>query len=306
MNNTNTLPPKAIISAILCNVIFGTAFPMIKIGYELFKVTDDIFMKMLFAGIRFTIAGLLLLLFGAVKNKKIPKFSAKKLPLVIVVSLVYISLQYVFFYVGLSNTSGASGSVISSSSVFMAVILAHFIYKDDKLTILKFIGAIVGFGGVLFAVLSNESFENKVSFMGEGLMAIAALSSVIGSVLSKYTSKTIEPSTLAAYNLFFGGIMLTIPGIIFTKDALVVAPLGILTLLYLCFVSAFGYTVQSKLFKEYSISKVSVYSFVTPVSGAFFSGIFLGENILRWEYLLALALVSVGIIAVNYRKADKT
>lgn len=303
MSNSSNLPPRAIISAILCNTLFGTAFPMIKIGYELFSVTDDIFMKMLFAGIRFTIAGLLLLLFGTVKNKAVPKFPVNKLPLVILVAAVYTSLQYTFFYTGLSNTSGASGSVINSSSVFMAVILAHFIYKDDKLTLLKFLGAIAGFGGVLFAVLSKESFASSISFMGEGLMMIAAFSSVIGSVLSKYATKTIESSTMASYNLLFGGVMLTLIGVIFTKDAFSISIQGILVLLYLSFVSAFGYTVQSKLFKEYSISKVSVYNFVIPVSGAFFSGIFLQENILRWEYLLALLLVSIGIVAVNYKKA---
>lgn len=303
MSNSSNLPPRAIISAILCNTLFGTAFPMIKIGYELFSVTDDIFMKMLFAGIRFTIAGLLLLLFGTVKNKAVPKFPVNKLPLVILVAAVYTSLQYTFFYTGLSNTSGASGSVINSSSVFMAVILAHFIYKDDKLTVLKFLGAIAGFGGVLFAVLSKESFASSISFMGEGLMMIAAFSSVIGSVLSKYATKTIESSTMASYNLLFGGVMLTLIGVIFTKDAFSISIQGILVLLYLSFVSAFGYTVQSKLFKEYSISKVSVYNFVIPVSGAFFSGIFLQENILRWEYLLALLLVSIGIVAVNYKKA---
>ena len=303
MSNSSNLPPRAIISAILCNTLFGTAFPMIKIGYELFSVTDDIFMKMLFAGIRFTIAGLLLLLFGTVKNKAVPKFPVNKLPLVILVAAVYTSLQYTFFYTGLSNTSGASGSVINSSSVFMAVILAHFIYKDDKLTLLKFLGAIVGFGGVLFAVLSKESFASSISFMGEGLMMIAAFSSVIGSVLSKHATKTIESSTMALYNLLFGGVMLTLIGVIFTKDAFSISLQGILVLLYLSFVSAFGYTVQSKLFKEYSISKVSVYNFVIPVSGAFFSGIFLQENILRWEYLLALLLVSIGIVAVNYKKA---
>ena len=303
MSNSSNLPPRAIISAILCNILFGTAFPMIKIGYELFSVTDDIFMKMLFAGIRFTIAGLLLLLFGTVKNKAVPKFPVNKLPLVILVAAVYTSLQYTFFYTGLSNTSGASGSVINSSSVFMAVILAHFIYKDDKLTLLKFLGAIAGFGGVLFAVLSKESFASSISFMGEGLMMIAAFSSVIGSVLSKYATKTIESSTMASYNLLFGGVMLTLIGVIFTKDAFSISLQGILVLLYLSFVSAFGYTVQSKLFKEYSISKVSVYNFVIPVSGAFFSGIFLQENILRWEYLLALLLVSIGIVAVNYKKA---
>ena len=297
----NTLPLKAIIIAIMCNVLFGTAFPMIKIGYELFSVSSDVFDKMLFAGIRFTLAGFLLLLFNGIKSKKVPSFPKKRLPLVLLIGFIYTSLQYLFFYVSLSNISGASGSVISSSSVFMTVILAHFIYKADRINIYKIIGVVVGFGGVLIAVLAGESFNGSFSFMGEGLMFIAAFTAVIGSFINKYATKTIESSTIASYNLFFGGIFLTIIGL-FGGFNLTVKIEGVLVLLYLCFISAFGYTVQSKLYKEYNASKVSSYSFVIPVSGAFFSSLFLSENLLRWEYLLALLLVSIGIFAVNFKK----
>ncbi|MBE6730262.1 MAG: DMT family transporter [Ruminococcaceae bacterium] len=296
------LPLNAILAAVLCNILFGTAFPMIKIGYELFSVGSSVFDKMLFAGIRFTVAGLLLILFSTLKNKAVPTFPKNRFPLILLIGFIYTSLQYLLFYVGLSNISGASGSVISSSSVFITVILAHFIYKADRINVYKIIGVTVGFGGVLIAVLAGESFEGSFSFMGEGLMFVAAFTAVIGSFMNKYATKTIASSTVASYNLFFGGIFLTLIGLS-GGFSLTLKPEGILVLLYLCFISAFGYTVQSHLYKEYNASKVSSYSFVIPVSGAIFSSLFLGENLLRWEYLLALLLVSAGIFAVNYKKA---
>lgn len=296
------LPLNAILAAVLCNILFGTAFPMIKIGYELFSVGSSVFDKMLFAGIRFAVAGLLLILFSTIKNKAVPTFPKNRFPLILLIGFIYTSLQYLLFYVGLSNISGASGSVISSSSVFITVILAHFIYKSDRINFYKILGAAVGFCGVLIAVLSGESFGSSFSFMGEGLMFLASFTAVIGSFINKYATKTIASGTVAAYNLFLGGIILTVIGL-FGGSNLTIKFEGILVLLYLCFISAFGYTVQSKLFKEYNASKVSSYSFVIPVSGAFFSSLFLNENLLRWEYLAALLLVSLGIFAVNYKKA---
>ena len=272
---------------------------MIKIGYELFEVTDDIFMKMLFAGVRFFIAGLLLLLLNTVKNRCFPTFPVKKLPNVLSVAVVYTSLQYFFFYVGLSNITGSLGSIINSSSVFMAVVICHFVYKDDKISPLKLLDTALGLFGVFFAVLSEGALQGSFSLMGEGLMLLAALSSVIGSILNKKTTETLNSSTLAAYNLLFGGLLLIILGAAFTSAPLTTTPKGIAVLLYLSCVSAFGYTVQSGLFKDYSISAVSVYNFIIPLSGAVFSALFLGENILRWEYLMSLVFTALGIITVN-------
>lgn len=297
----NKIPLKAVLAAIICNVFFGSAFPAIKLGYELFSIGDGIFPKILFAGIRFFISGIIVFAVTTVKNKKFPTLKKGNFLNFTLVIVFYTFLQYIFFYIGLSNTTGASGSIINTFSVFIAVIVAHFIYPDDKLTAAKVIGAVIGFAGVLFATLANDTVGG-FSFFGEGFILISATTFVVGSVFSKRATKTYDSFTVTSYNLFFGGLLLIILGLFGGADSITVSLPGIAVILYLSMVSAFGVTVWSTLIQKYPIGKVSIYNFVIPVSGTILSALFLKENIFRWEYLLALALVSVGIVTVNRRK----
>ncbi len=57
------------------------------------------------------------------------------------------ALQYVFFYIGVANTTGVKSSIMNSTVTFFSVILAHYIYKNDKLSMQKIMGCIVGFIG---------------------------------------------------------------------------------------------------------------------------------------------------------------
>ncbi|MBE6666474.1 MAG: DMT family transporter [Ruminococcaceae bacterium] len=293
------LPPRAIFAAIFCNILFGSAFPMIKLGYEYFGISDDVFSKILYAGIRFFIAGIIVFIIDSVRNKKIAAIAKPNIKNVILLGVTYTFLQYIFFYVGLSNTTGASGSVVNSASVFFAIILAHFIYPDDKLNFKKFVGCAVGFAGVALACFAGGEFSG-IGFSGEGFILIAGMFFVIGSVINKKASKINGSFTVTAYNLLIGGFLLIITGLLGYNGEITVTPLGILVLFYLVLVSSVGVAVWSSLLKNYPIGKISVYNFIIPVSGTLLSGLFLKENILIWEYAAALLLVSVGIFCVNY------
>ncbi len=292
------IPLNAILMAIFCNILFGSAFPAIKLGYEAFGITDSVFMKVLFAGIRFFISGVIVFIYGIVKRKKVPCFERKNALNIGATAVFYTFLQYIFFYVGLSNTSGASGSIINSASVFIAVILAHFLYKNDRLTLGRVLGSLIGFSGVLFATLANDHMRG-FSFYGEGFILIAATCFVVGSVFNKKAAKEADSITVTAYNLLIGGGLLILLGLCGSKEALVVTPAGIAVLLYLCLVSAIGFTLWSNLLRQYPLGKISIYNFIIPVSGTLLSALVLNENILRYQYLLALLLVCAGIILVN-------
>lgn len=293
------LPPRAIFAAIFCNILFGSAFPMIKLGYEYFGISDDVFSKILYAGIRFFIAGIIVFIIDSVRNKKIAAIAKPNIKNVILLGVTYTFLQYIFFYVGLSNTTGASGSVVNSASVFFAIILAHFIYPDDKLNFKKIVGCAVGFAGVALACFAGGEFSG-FGFSGEGFILIAGMFFVIGSVINKKASKINGSFTVTAYNLLIGGFLLIVTGFLGYNGEITVTPLGILVLFYLVLVSSVGVAVWSSLLKNYPIGKISVYNFIIPVSGTLLSGLFLKENILIWEYAAALLLVSVGIFCVNY------
>ncbi len=292
------IPIKAILMAIFCNILFGSAFPAIKLGYEAFNISDSVLLKILFAGIRFFISGVIVLIYGFIKNRKVPVLNRKNWKPIGAVAVFYTFLQYIFFYVGLSNTSGASGSIINSASVFIAVILAHFLYQNDKLNPSRIWGALLGFGGVLFATLANDRMSG-FSFLGEGFILIAATCFVVGSIFNKKATQNTDSITVTAYNLLIGGGLLILLGLFDTQNTLTVTPAGILVLLYLCLVSAIGFTLWSHLLRQYPLGKISVYNFIIPISGTLLSALMLNENIMRYQYLLALVLVSIGIVLVN-------
>lgn len=298
------LPPRAIFAAIFCNILFGSAFPMIKLGYEYFGISDDVFSKILYAGIRFFIAGIIIFIIDSVRNKKPSVVAKPNIKNIVLLGVTYTFLQYIFFYIGLSNTTGASGSVVNSASVFFAIILAHFIYPDDKLNFKKIMGCAVGFIGVALACFADGEFSG-FKLNGEGFILIAGMFFVIGSVINKKASKINGSFTVTAYNLLIGGFLLIVTGFFGYHGEMKITLVGIFVLLYLVLVSSVGVAVWSALLKNYPIGKISVYNFIIPVSGTLLSGLFLKENILIWQYGAALLLVSIGIFSVNYVSAEK-
>ena len=85
--------------AVFCCLLWGSAFPSIKAGYEMFEIgAQDSVSQILFAGIRFLIAGVLTIIFGSLLQKKFlfPKKTSWKM--VCTLSIFQTMLQYFFFW----------------------------------------------------------------------------------------------------------------------------------------------------------------------------------------------------------------
>ena len=119
--------------AILCTALWGSAAPCVKRGYELFAVSADApFSQLVFAGWRFALAGLLVLLVTRLKGHRIvPK--RDEIKPILAISLFQSMLQYVCYYIGLSGTTGTKGSVLSGTQTFFALLLAHFLLPNGSL-----------------------------------------------------------------------------------------------------------------------------------------------------------------------------
>lgn len=89
--------------ATLCCLLWGSAYPAIKKGYELFHLTgDDIPDKLVFAGCRFTLAGILLLFLALLSGKALGRFQSGKVKQLAILGASQTAVQYVFFYIGLA------------------------------------------------------------------------------------------------------------------------------------------------------------------------------------------------------------
>lgn len=306
MNKLLKKPHIAIAIAIFCSVLWGSAFPVLKISYsELQMAPDDVIAKMVFAGIRFLLAGIMVLVWLAFMDAKRMKVTKRQLLVLVLLGVIQTALQYYFFYNGLAVVSGMKGAILSSSGVFFTVLLAHFYYKNDRMNWRKLIGITAGFLGI---VLANwgESFQLTFQWTGEGYMIMAGVTSAIATIMAKELASGIHPFAITGWQLSLGAIVLL--GIGFPQlqaDAIQFTPLGTGLLLYSAFLSAAAFALWYSLLKYHPASKITMYKFIVPVSGVLLSTIFIPGEKLNAMIIGAIVMVAIGIVIVNYRKTPK-
>lgn len=295
-----TNPKNIIFLATLCCVLWGSAYPAIKGGYELFNIAaNDIPSKFIFAGYRFALAGLIVLFLQIINRKNIFIFTGRLAGQVTLLGLCQTALQYIFFYVGLSYTTGIRSSILNGTGAFFSILLAHFIYKNDRLNLNKAVGCIIGFLGVIIVNLNGESFfSNSFSIQGEGFVIIAAFIASAASIYGKKITQNEEASTITGYQLFIGGMILLILGYIFGGNLSGFTFKSTSLLLYMAILSSVAFALWTQLLKYNKVGIISVFNFLIPIFGSLLSAIFLGENIFDIKIVISLICVCIGIYMV--------
>lgn len=126
--------------AIFCNILWGSAFPALKIVYaQMGIVSSDLGGTITFISLRFLLAGIFIFITALISGAPLFKMSKIQLLLIIILGLFNTTLQYFFFNIGVNNTSGIKASILGQVGIFFSIILAHLIYKDDKLVLESFL-----------------------------------------------------------------------------------------------------------------------------------------------------------------------
>lgn len=286
--------------AVFCSILWGSAFPVLKFSYEeLGMKEDDLAAKIVFAGVRFMMASLLLLLIMFFADRKALKLSWRQLPAVISLGLLSTSIQYSLFYIGLAHTSGMKGAILNSCGTFFTVFLAHFIYSNDRLNWHKLFGLTAGFGGIILANWGQGTSGN-FSFFGEGFMLLSGLVSAFGTFLSKRLAAGIHPFTLTGWQMFAGSLFMLIIGTPnLEPNSMTFTPNAWVLLGYSVFISAAAFALWNSLLKYNKAGEIALYRFVMPVSGTVLSAIFIAGEHLTVNIFSALMLVALGITVVS-------
>ncbi len=304
MNKNKLLSNPLIVAALalLCTALWGSATPFIKIGYELILPEKNVPSTILFAGVRFFFAGIITVLIYSIASKRFLYPKKENVGKIALVGLFQTVVQYIFFYIGLANTSGVKGTILSGTSAFFSLLIAGLIFKQEKLTVKKIIGCILGFIGIIFVNLNGLEFT--MNFTGDCFVLFSAVALGFSSVLMKKFSKDENPVVISGYQFIMGGAVMIIVGLCLGGKIVVdsLAAFGVLT--YLAFLSAIAYAVWGLLLKNNPVSKVTIYTFMTPVMGVILSNIMLKEQsgVSLWNLIITLLFVCAGIIILNYKK----
>ena len=301
----STTAAVAGLSMIIC-ALWGSAPTFIKKGYASFDISSDHTMDiLLFAGLRFAIAGLMVIVFYSILNKEFIHPKKGSWRAVITLSLSQTVVQYIFLYIGVANASGTKTSILSGSSSIINVLMACLVFRQEKLTGNKLIGSIIGIIGIIMVNLqgNTEAMSLDMSLTGEGFVLLAGVSGAVSSSLIHKFSQGENPVMLSGWQFFTGGSSLSVIAFVCGGRLGQVSGTGVAILVYLGLVSAVAYTLRSILLKYNPVSKVTVYNFLIPVFGVIMAAVFLGErdgfNLMTFGAMLLICL-SIGI--VNHTK----
>lgn len=283
--------------------VWGWAYPLIKLGFAEFGITpDQTGSKMLFAGVRFAISGLIILAMAkGTKRSFSISTGAKGWIFILIFALLNTSIHYACFYIGLSHSAGSRAAILNSLSVFALVLLACAVYPaTDKLNLSKVVGCALGFVGIL-ALNIGGADSGEFTWLGDGMIIGNALCSAAAGLMTRKMKHHMDVFVGTGYSLLFGGILLAIPGVFIGGTLPVFTAWGIGILLMLIVISTLGFGLYNKLLSCNPVGKVAIFNSLIPVIGAVSSCACLGEPF-YWKYALAALLAAGGIFVINRAK----
>lgn len=284
--------------ALLCCALWGSAFPCIKLGYEWLDI-EGTGSQILFAGYRFFLSGIFTFVIGCVIERKFLTMKRSSVWHIFRQGLLQTTVQYVCFYIGLAYATGAKSSIINASQGFVAIIASHFMLKSEKMTWKKAAGCVLGLTGGVVVNLAPGAWGSGFSLKGEGMIVLCTVVYGISMVLLKMISDEESPMTITAYQTLTGGTLLVLAGAASGGHVGGFTAKSVILLIYMALLSTAAFSIWTILMKYNPVGKVAVYTFTIPIFGVALSGLLLGEQVLEMKNLIALVLVSAGIIIVN-------
>ena len=291
------------LTAVAC-ALWGSAFAFVKLGYQLFGITSgEPASQLLFAGMRFTLAGLMVLAGATVARRGVPIPTRTDVVPILALALTQTTLQYAPFYVGLAHASGTNASLVQGSSAFISIIIATLVFRQERLTPRKFLGCALGLGGVALVTLRSGNALGSFTILGEGLvLASVTCGAVATCLLRRFGVGGGDPIKLTGYQFLLGGVALCVIALVTGGHISSFSPQALFVLLYLGALSATAFSIWSALLKHNPVSHIAIFRFLIPIFGVLFSLTFLGETANPSDIpiiCLALALITCATVLVN-------
>ncbi len=291
---------KTILLTLLVMLLWGSLFPTVKLGYAAYDIRGlgDI---LLFAGLRFTVCGGVICLYALVRDRgSYGAVRASFLP-VLLSGLFAIILHYSLTYSALNLTESSKTAIIKQLGALLYVCFSFLFFKDDKLSLKKLVGALLGFGGIVVINYKGGGIHLNV---GDLLVIGASLCTVFSNVISKKALVKVKPVTMTGVSQLFGGLVLLAAGAALGGNVRLTADKWYI-FAYICAASIISYCLWFGIVKQAELSRLFIVKFAEPVFACVFGALLLGENIFRWQYLAAFVLISAGICLAYLRERSR-
>lgn len=284
-------------------LIWGSSFLLIRIGVEEVSPFQVVFIR---TGIAAVGLNLVLLLRG----KHIP-FNLRELFPLLIIGLGNTVVPFVLISWGETQVESGLASVLNATAALFTAVLAHFAFRDERITVQKIVGLALGFIGVV--VLASRSWVDGQVITDDlaGQLAVVLASffyAFFGVYSRKLMHKQYEPMVISAGSMLaasiVSGVLMMIAPYFNGQAPVLLADLtrdALIALLLLGFLNTFfAYILFYSIIQQLGASRASMVTYVTPAIALVLGAVVLNE-IVDWRLLVGAALILSGIGAVNLR-----
>lgn len=291
--------------AILACLIWSTVYPAIKIGLGYAPPFH-------FAGIRFMIAGVMILPF-TIKPAAFIKMLKEHWKVVLWVTSLQTLLNYSLFYQGMKLVPGALGAVIVGSQPLITAVVAAIMIKEEKLSGNKILTIIIGISGVVLISAGRQALKlgTMVELLGVLMILSANFATATSNVIISARSNGLNPLVLSSFSLFTGGSVIYVLSLLIEQQPGWDLPAKYWAILgWLSFVSAFAFSVWYYLLQRpgVKVSELNLWKFIIPALGAVLSWVFVPGEKPEWLTISGILIITVSLIGFfrsNDRKNQK-
>ena len=268
-----------IVWAIVACLLWSTAFAAVKLGLE------DYHKPLTFAGVRFMLAGLLLIPFWK-GIRPACRSMATCYRGILLTAFFNTFVLYALFFQGVNLVPGAIGAIITGASPMIAAVMGHFLMPNEKLNRRKFIAIMIGVFGLILLTLRKGYPDQPAlpQLCGMLLLFLAGCSGIFGNIIVSRTSfpGAVNPLILNSVQLFLGGGGLLLTGLILEGPPELLARnvTFYLALLWLSLISSLAFSIWLNLLKqpEVKVSDLNQWKFLIPMFGAALSWLLLPDE----------------------------
>ncbi len=289
--------------AIIACLLWSTAYASIKIGLQY----DT---PLRFAGLRFIIAGLLILPFTV---NPVAFISQVKTHWKVIawVTFLQMLINYSLFYIGLDLVPSAIGAIIVGSQPLVTAVVASMMHKEDKLTKHKILTIIFGLSGVVLISVGRQAFKlgTVLELIGVGILVIANIAVATSNVIVSVRSKGINPFVLSSSTLFIGGVLLYLIAIPFEgNNPLPVSTEYWIILIWLSIMASLAFSIWFMLLQRpgVKVSELNLWKFLIPVVGAILSWMIVPDEHPEWITISGMVIITLSLIMfyINTKEAS--
>jgi drug/metabolite transporter (DMT)-like permease len=288
--------------AIIACLLWSSAFAGIKIGLQ---YTTPLH----FAGVRFLLAGLLVLPFCGHPFICID-LARRYFPIILTVAFFQTTLLYTFFYLGLNLLPGAVAAIIIGTQPLMIAMVAHLSSRAERMTTHKAISIGLGVIGVTIIALDRGDFSvsGGMELLGMGLLLLSNLSAAISNLMVAKRTRDIPPLLLNSTQLILGGILLLILSAFVESGSDSNYPAEYyFSLAWLSSLSAAAISIWFILLRKEGVlvSDLNIWKFLIPLSGACLSWLLIGNESPDPASIIGMVLIAMALAVLNFRKSAR-